>query len=167
MTPSDSLPHSIGLRASPLYQPSPPCLGQGHARASPVDALSFPTCHPWYPGGATGGCACPTSRGDGFPAQISGRPPLFGLYEATYRFTCVTACRFASPPCRDFVGPLRYGVLPLHTRPHATGLTSSYPGRLLSADEINTPFAGRSFQKHHLLRERLTTCSQAVEVNAG
>jgi hypothetical protein len=40
----------------------------------------------------------PTSRDAGFPAQISGRPPQFGLYEATCRFTRVTACRFASPP---------------------------------------------------------------------
>ena len=60
------------------------------------------------PGGAPGGFTCPTSRSAGFPAEIPGRPPQFGFYEATYRFTLVTTCRFASPPYRDFVGPLRH-----------------------------------------------------------
>jgi hypothetical protein len=41
--------------------------------------------------------ACPISRDAGFPVKVAGRPPQFGLDEATSRFTPVTACRFASP----------------------------------------------------------------------
>ena len=59
---------------------------------------------------------------------------ILSIYEATLRFTRVTTCRFASPPQRGFVGPLRRDALPHHTRSHATGLTGIYPGRHFPAD---------------------------------
>jgi hypothetical protein len=48
----------------------------------------------------------PISRDAGFPVEIAGRPPQLGVYEATSRFTRVTACRFASPPLETFHLPV-------------------------------------------------------------
>jgi hypothetical protein len=122
ITPSDSLSRSVGLRTQPYTNSLLRAPVRTGTRGSPqlTRCLSRHAI-PDTPEEPRAVLACPTSRDTGFPAEIPGRPPQFGVYEATSRFTRVTACRFALPPLRDFVGSLRQRVLPLAPDPSLRG----------------------------------------------
>jgi hypothetical protein len=142
MAPSDSLPSFPRTSAPALYRGPPPRVPHGGSKGPPqltrplarhvapdtpeeprADHLSYiPEC--WLPRSDTGS---PSSA-----SCLRGYVQVHSRYDLPVRVTS----------SRGFVESLGHGVLPLHTRPLATGLTGIYPGRHLSADKLDAPLLG-------------------------
>ena len=145
MTPSDSPSCSVGLRLSLIPTVSSGLVHPGTRGPPQLTRCLSRHAIPDTPEEPRAVYVCPTSRDAGFPDEIAGRPPQFGLYEATCRFTRVTTCRFASPPEETLSGRL------------GSSVTTYYPAPCYGADRQLPRLAPRSQQEGRALSWALTS----------